>query len=246
MDTRQTGAFIAALRKEKGMTQEQLARTLFLTHTAVSKWERGLGFPDVSVIEPLAETLGVTVTELFRGQREEIVSREGERAARDALRLTKMTRRREKLLWWLAALCLFLTAAGALFFALWRGSLRLPDPPVRGTYQTDLTPGANDTRQRDGPVFFTLSVQDWGEEHSVALYADSTLLDSGTWEKPMPGYYIFHGEKARFSTQLHRDGSLYLLLPGMETPVTLTRRGEAPVYFPSYPQTGACDWLLRP
>ena len=192
MNTKQTGAFIAALRKEKGMTQEQLAGSLYLSHTTVSKWERGLGFPDVSVIEPLAETLGVTVTELFRGQREADISSEGEQAARDALRLTKMTRRREKLLKWLAAFCLVLTAAGVLFFALWRSSLRLPDPPVRGTYQTDMTPGEDGVWQRDGAVLFTLSVQDWEDEHSFVLYAESTLLDSGSWEKPKPGYYLFH------------------------------------------------------
>ena len=246
MNTKQTGSLIAALRKEKGLTQEQLAKSLYLSHTTVSKWERGLGFPDVSVVEPLAETLGITVTELFRGEREDDISPQGEQAARDALRLSRMTRRRERLLWRLAALCFILAAAWVTCFALWRSSLRLADPPVRGTYQTDMTPDASGVWHRDGAVSFTLSVQDMGEEQSFSLYAEGTLLDSGRWEKGKPAFYLFHGEKGRFSAELHRDGSLYLLLPGMETPALLTKRGNVPVYFTGEHPSEDYGFLLEP
>ncbi len=63
------GALIAKLRKEKGMTQKELAERLFVSDKAVSKWERGLSMPNISLLLPLAETLGVTVTELLRGER---------------------------------------------------------------------------------------------------------------------------------------------------------------------------------
>ena len=52
-----TGALIASVRKEKGLTQKELAVTLHVSDTTVSKWERGIGFPDVSLVEPLAERL---------------------------------------------------------------------------------------------------------------------------------------------------------------------------------------------
>ena len=58
MDAEKFGAFIAAARKEKNMTQKALAGKLHVTDKAVSRWERGLGFPDIHTIEPLAEALG--------------------------------------------------------------------------------------------------------------------------------------------------------------------------------------------
>ena len=62
------GAFISDKRKALGMTQKELAEKLFLSDKAVSKWERGLSLPDVSVLMPLAQVLGVTVTELLDGE----------------------------------------------------------------------------------------------------------------------------------------------------------------------------------
>ena len=67
MDQKKTGVLIAKARKEKGLTQEQLANRLHVSHTTVSKWERGLGFPEVSLLEPLAAELGLTLDELFKG-----------------------------------------------------------------------------------------------------------------------------------------------------------------------------------
>ena len=61
MDTRKTGQLIAARRKELGLTQKQLAGQLNVSDRAVSKWERGAGFPDIALLEPLADALGLTV-----------------------------------------------------------------------------------------------------------------------------------------------------------------------------------------
>ena len=55
-----TGARIARLRNERGLTQQQLAQQLGVTNKAVPKWETGAGLPDVSVMAPLARELGVT------------------------------------------------------------------------------------------------------------------------------------------------------------------------------------------
>ncbi|MBQ9165835.1 MAG: helix-turn-helix transcriptional regulator [Oscillospiraceae bacterium] len=63
------GAFVSQLRKEKGLTQKGLAEKLHVTDKAVSKWERGLSLPDVALLSPLAEALGVTVAELLKGAR---------------------------------------------------------------------------------------------------------------------------------------------------------------------------------
>lgn len=68
MDKYVTGAVIRKLRDNKEMTQEELAEKLFVSSKAVSKWETGQGFPDVSLIEPLAKALGISVIELLSGE----------------------------------------------------------------------------------------------------------------------------------------------------------------------------------
>ena len=68
MDKYVTGAVIRKLRENKKMTQEELADTLFVSSKAVSKWETGQGFPDISLIEPLAKALGISVIELLSGE----------------------------------------------------------------------------------------------------------------------------------------------------------------------------------
>lgn len=63
-----TGGVIKALREKKKMTQEELAQKIFVTGKAVSKWETGRGFPDIGLLEPLGQALGVSVIELLSGQ----------------------------------------------------------------------------------------------------------------------------------------------------------------------------------
>ena len=69
MDNQKFGTFISTLRKEKGWTQRDLAEYLNVTDKAVSKWERGLGFPDIKTIEPLADALDVSILEIMRSER---------------------------------------------------------------------------------------------------------------------------------------------------------------------------------
>ena len=68
MDHYVTGAAIKALREKQGLTQAQLAEKLCVTDKAVSKWETGRGLPDLSLLEPLAAALRVSVPELLSGR----------------------------------------------------------------------------------------------------------------------------------------------------------------------------------
>ena len=63
-----TGAVIRRLREKKHLTQEELAARIFVSGKAVSKWELGRGYPDVSLLEPLAGALGISVLELLSGE----------------------------------------------------------------------------------------------------------------------------------------------------------------------------------
>ena len=68
MDTLKIGKFISLKRKEKNMTQEELARILGVTNKTVSRWENGNYMPDLSLLKPLSETLGVSLNALLSGE----------------------------------------------------------------------------------------------------------------------------------------------------------------------------------
>ena len=69
MDQIKVGKFIAKLRKDRGMTQEALGRKLGVTNKTVSRWETGNYMPDIELLVPLGEALGVSVNELLAGER---------------------------------------------------------------------------------------------------------------------------------------------------------------------------------
>lgn len=80
MNENKTGVFISTLRKEKELTQAQLAEKLNVTDKAISRWETGKGMPDSSLLVPLANILGITVNELLTGEKisEETFSKKSE------------------------------------------------------------------------------------------------------------------------------------------------------------------------
>ena len=90
MEKKTIGAFIAALRKANGMTQQELADNLHVSNKAVSRWEREECSPDISLIPVIAEIFGVTCDELLRGER-----------LKENARDTKNDARAEKQLRWL-------------------------------------------------------------------------------------------------------------------------------------------------
>ena len=67
MDRYITGAAIRRLREARKMKQEELADRIFVSSKTVSKWETGQGLPDITLLEPLAKALGISVIELFSG-----------------------------------------------------------------------------------------------------------------------------------------------------------------------------------
>lgn len=69
MDQVKIGKFIAELRKEKNMTQQQLGDKIGVSFKTISKWENGRGMPELSLLKPLSEKLGVTINEILSGER---------------------------------------------------------------------------------------------------------------------------------------------------------------------------------
>lgn len=71
MDAKKTGEIISKKRIALNMTQKELADKLFITDKAVSKWERGISFPDISILIPLAEILNISLYDLLKGEKED-------------------------------------------------------------------------------------------------------------------------------------------------------------------------------
>lgn len=90
------GAFICELRKEKGLTQKQLAEHLHVTDKAVSKWERELGCPDITTLPLLAQVLGVSASELLECQRAKAPVPEAETLVHTTLRYSEKTTKEKK------------------------------------------------------------------------------------------------------------------------------------------------------
>ncbi len=136
MDKAKTGALIAAARKEKNLTQRELAAALHVSDRAISKWERGAGFADISLLEPLADTLDLGVLDLLRGERG-MEEKNTEAAVSEVLQAVREERRRRRKDTWheaakaLPLLCILWCVMGAF------GMLRLPvDKTVTaGVYQ---------------------------------------------------------------------------------------------------------------
>lgn len=125
MDKESFGQFLAQHRKEQGMTQKQLAERLFVSDKAVSKWERGLSLPDVSLLLPLSQLLGVSVTELLEGRQleEPMAPEEVETLVQKALQYPEIPpevqrlQRRRRLCIYLGAAAIALTECVVLYFA---------------------------------------------------------------------------------------------------------------------------------
>ena len=99
MDAHKFGAFVAKCRKERNMTQADLALKIQVTDKAVSRWERGIGFPDINTIEPLANALEVSVLELMKSERMAANQVEKEEAAEvitDTLNVAVLQRKQER------------------------------------------------------------------------------------------------------------------------------------------------------
>ncbi len=96
MDAKATGGLIARRRKEQNWSQGELAERLHVTDKAISKWETGRGIPSVDLLEPLAEALGLTVSELLSGREltPEELPRAAEAQVMESMERERRTRRR--------------------------------------------------------------------------------------------------------------------------------------------------------
>ena len=98
MDQVKIGKFIAECRKEKNLTQAQLAEKLNITDKAISKWERGVAMPDSSIMLDLCDILGISVNELLNGEKI-IVEGNNKQNENLILSMTKEIEQKNKTIW---------------------------------------------------------------------------------------------------------------------------------------------------
>ncbi len=98
MEQLKIGKFIAEQRKQKNITQLELAEKLYITDKAVSKWERGVAMPDSSIMLALCEILGISVNELLRGEKMNMENSE-QKNEQLLLDLTKELEQKNKTIW---------------------------------------------------------------------------------------------------------------------------------------------------
>ena len=122
MDQWKTGRFIAECRKEKNLTQMQLAEKLGITDKAISKWERGMSMPDTSIMLELCDILGISVNELLSGEK---ISMENNDQKNEQLLLdmAKEAEQKNKIIWtsmWvIMAVSMIALLAGIFIVAFW-------------------------------------------------------------------------------------------------------------------------------
>lgn len=126
MDQNKTGKFIAGERKRKALTQKQLAEMLGISDKTISKWERGGGFPEVSLLLPLCRELDITVNELLAGERvaEEDYKKKAEENMMNLVKEAQESRKKIILSALVAALAILaalplIVVAGALEMETW-------------------------------------------------------------------------------------------------------------------------------
>lgn len=115
MDSKVFGQFIAKIRKENNMTQADLAKMIGVTDQAVSRWERGIGFPDINTLEPLAKALGISMLELIRSENmkntdRNLLADDVTEIMVSAVEIAKENQKQEKTITWIGGIVTILVA----------------------------------------------------------------------------------------------------------------------------------------
>ena len=118
------GEFIASQRRSKNLTQAALAEKLGITDRAVSKWERGKGLPDVSIMLDLCEIFGITVNELLSG--EKISMENNQKNEQLLLDMAKELERKNKAIW-SSMLAIMIVSMTALFAGILIAAFLIPE-----------------------------------------------------------------------------------------------------------------------
>jgi transcriptional regulator with XRE-family HTH domain len=117
MNQLKTGKFIAECRKNKNLTQMQLAEKLGITDKAISKWERGIAMPDASIMLELCNILGITVNELLNGEKI-LIENVNNKNEKLLVNMAKEIERKNKMIWTSMIVIIILSITALLLGAI--------------------------------------------------------------------------------------------------------------------------------
>ena len=183
MDQKEIGRLVAKLRKEKQMTQMELANKLGVTDRAVSKWENGRGMPDLSLLNPLCDELGISMNELLNGkkvenddQNETSVSEQVLAGFRSQLKQEEEKKAKKKIVSWV-----FITAA-VLAVAILMVTLSCNKTFFKDTYEADFLSDVHISiprfcyyRRTGGLDEYTTTLKTLREPDEVDVFIDEYL-----------------------------------------------------------------------
>ena len=136
MDQKRMGGFIKALRKERELTQEQLAEALYISSKTVSRWETGSSLPDLLMLQNLADYFGVSITELINGERDETNTAEKETMRKLSEYSDRKERQGFQKLWWIIVIALAAVIVVLVCFLLRSCPGKSPQPEQNTTIKT--------------------------------------------------------------------------------------------------------------
>ncbi|MBO4383760.1 MAG: helix-turn-helix transcriptional regulator [Clostridia bacterium] len=115
MDQKKIGQFIAQCRREKVLTQFQLGEMLGITDRAVSKWERGLSLPDASIMQELCDILGISINELFTGERLPLMDDYNKKAEENLLEMKRREEEQNRQMLWMEDVVLMMSISTLVY-----------------------------------------------------------------------------------------------------------------------------------
>jgi len=183
MDAGKTGTLIAALRKEKGWSQKELAERLGVTNKAVSRWETGRGYPDVELLPLIAKELDITISELLEGER----SPEPPQAEPQMEFLCESTRREKKQIILIAAILAAVLLVCSCFGMYAFFSVREYAKAIVGLEGCVLA-GDYSRLTYFGEIYLPLPMEDCSWAAGEELVSEVQVEGAGFWDK------LFFGE----------------------------------------------------
>ncbi len=237
MDSHKTGQVIAGRRAELALTQKQLAQRLHISDRTVSRWERGVGFPDLSLLEPLADALELSVVELLRGERTapaEQLTPASERSVRESFRaLGRRLKRFQRLL---LVLGLLLVAAAAVLVWLIANPIRshsVSTQPVTAAQAAAICPDVFITTGEYALLAELLEC----EEVRSSLSGDANLVLEPSFSERYRDRLQIHGDAPAYVQISVLGFSLYVDYgtdPARRTLVAQTQTGQVMKYAAGY------------
>ncbi len=217
MDNKKTGIFIAQCRKDLNLSQKQLAEKLSVTDKAVSKWETGNGAPDIALLIPLADELGVTVVELLDGARTQ-KSNEKEQVDKIVIQALEEARKErvKTILSVLLVFAILFSMVNIVAYAYWgRRHKVLYDVDTVYVHQREDNPNIYD-------LYYNVTVKNWWFDFIQHKYklTDALQGEYGLWHfEAETEYFTTNLDKTSFVIHAEFDSSTADFYPVPDEPI---------------------------